>query len=54
MTMIELKALCALLMSDDPTSLNPGQREVLEDFANREARKHGFDGWIDCYMEPNK
>ena len=49
MTAIELEALCELLMVSDPFPLPKHVERVLDDFANAESVRHGYDNWIDAY-----
>lgn len=49
MTDSELNALLSLLMCDDPSSISEEQRTVLADWADAEARRHGFNDWLDAY-----
>lgn len=49
MTILELAVLCEWLMVADPWPLTDIQRSMMEDFADREAVKHGFKDWLDCY-----
>lgn len=52
MNLEQLKALCTMLVvCDDPTNPEPDIRKTLEDFANEQAKAHGFRDWVDAYME---
>ena len=44
-----LKALCALLMCDDPSNLTPVDRGRIEKWADKESREMGFDNWSEAY-----
>lgn len=48
MTGAELDALCSLLMAADGPEITDAQRTALTDWADAEARRHGFEGWIDA------
>ena len=49
MNNLELKALCILLMCDDPTSLTDRQQRAIVGYANRKANGLGFDDWVGAY-----
>jgi hypothetical protein len=48
-----LKALCSLLMCDDPTNLAPEARASIERYANKQAREFGFGSWVEAYHWPD-
>jgi hypothetical protein len=45
----ELRVFLHLLMVSDPWPLEEEGRLILTDFADNEARNHGFTDWIDAY-----
>ncbi len=45
------QSLLILLICDDPTNLDPTQRENLEDWLNEQSVKRGFTDWIDAFQE---
>ena len=49
MTFSTFQSILVLLMCDDPTNLQPPQREELEVWADEQARKFGFIDWIEAY-----
>jgi len=50
------KQICILMMCDDPSNLNEEGDDMLNEWANKEAKKFGFDNWVDAYHheEPSK
>jgi len=49
MTFSTFQSILVLMMCDDPTNLQPSQREELEVWADEQARKFGFIDWIEAY-----
>jgi hypothetical protein len=49
MTKVEFKAFLDLLMSSDPSPLTDEQDLALQAFADAEAKRHGFQDWIEAY-----
>jgi len=54
MTYLQLKALCELLMVSDPFPLDANSEELLKGLADKEAKQHGFDTWIDAFHGPDE
>lgn len=51
MTILEIAILCEWLMVSDPWPLSPTQKDMMHDYADREAVRHGFRDWLDCYYK---
>lgn len=49
MTRTAYRALLILLMKDDPTTLQPDERNALVTFANKYAQGIGYNEWVDAY-----
>jgi hypothetical protein len=49
MDKIQLKALCHLLMCDDPSVLDDEHRSAIEEYAETQSVIHGYSDWIDAY-----
>ena len=47
----EFRALLDLLMVSDPWPLDKAGEVILKAFADKEAKKRGFDNWIEAYMK---
>jgi len=52
---LAFRALMDLIMCDDPSQTQREFRDALTDFAEEEAKKRGYPGWIDAYhlFKPN-
>ncbi len=50
MTKEQFRAFLFLLMCSDPWPVNEeGHQKVLNDFANEESQRHGYNDWIEAY-----
>lgn len=47
----ELRVLCNLLMVSDPWPLSKADEMILKNFADEEAKRHGYQDWIEAYHE---
>lgn len=45
----EFRMLLDLTMVSDPFPLGQDKHDILIDMVDDEARRHGYDGWIDAY-----
>ena len=51
MTNMQFRAFLDLMMVSDPWPLDPQANKTLEEFADAESKKRGYEEWITAYHE---
>lgn len=54
MNRVEFRYFLNLMMVCDPCPIDPAEDYVLRQWANEEARRHGYSDWIDAYHRHDK
>lgn len=48
------RALLDLIMCSDPWPVEGENQQIIESMANEEAKRRGFDTWVDAYHQMEK